>query len=171
MAVNHNVAMTHFRSSISLPRSSAGSARTQYTLPAVKGGGSVKYLTNPWSTARDKLSLLIRNGKDTAPDHPDSELDSGISVNGNYDQIAEPRNRKNAALSAAAAAGQGDYERIEEIRTLQSKSANIPLLGKKDKVMETLIFYEQKRKKWKWDWKNMSRLRKYMLSAWHFLII
>ena len=140
MAVNHNVAMTHFRSSISLPRSSAGSARTQYTLPAVKGGGSVKYLTNPWSTARDKLSLLIRNGKDTAPDHPDSELDSGISVNGNYDQIAEPRNRKNAALSAAAvaSAGQGDYERIEEIRTLQSKSTNIPLLGKKDKsVMET----------------------------------
>lgn len=119
--------MTHFRSSISLPRSSAGSARTQYTLPAIKSGGSVKYLTNPWSTARDKLSLLIRNGKDggTAPDHPDSELDSGISVNGNYDQIAEPRNRKNAALSAAA--GQGDYERIEEIRTLQSKKTKVLL--------------------------------------------
>ena len=73
--------------------------------------GSIKYLTNPWSTAKEKFSLIIR--KDTA-DHPDSELDSGISVNENYDQI-EPRNRKIAAL-------QGDYERIEEIRTLQSKT-------------------------------------------------
>ena len=98
-------------------------------MPTIKtSSGSIRYLTNPWATARDKLSILMGNGvgggggKDStgSPDHPDSELDSGISVNGNYDQIDQARNRKNAALSGIGS--QGDYERIEEIRTLQSKT-------------------------------------------------
>ena len=110
------------RSSISLPRSTGGSGRTQFSSPSlkvIKNSPSIKYLTNPWSTAKEKLSLIIK--KDVA-DHPDSELDSGISLNGNYDQI-EPRNRKNAVSS--------DYERIEEIRTLQSKHFWLRKLRKK----------------------------------------
>ena len=40
---------------------------------------------------------------------PDSELDSGISINGHYDQIE--RLRKNGL----------DYERIDEIKTMTGK--------------------------------------------------
>ena len=47
-----------------------------------------------------------------AADHPDSELDSGISVNGNYDQI-EPSNRNGGQIRNFN--GLQNYERIEEL--------------------------------------------------------
>ena len=47
-----------------------------------------------------------------AADHPDSELDSGISVNGNYDQI-EPSNRNGGQVRHFN--GLQNYERIEEL--------------------------------------------------------
>ena len=45
-------------------------------------------------------------------DHTDSELDSGISVNGNYDQI-ENSNRN---VHFRGLKGLQDYERIEEMQ-------------------------------------------------------
>ena len=45
-------------------------------------------------------------------DHTDSELDSGISVNGNYDQI-ENSNRNGHFRNIK---GLQDYERIEEMQ-------------------------------------------------------
>ena len=44
---------------------------------------------------------------------PDSELDSGISINGHYDQIE--RLRKNGL----------DYERIDEIKTMTGKVSKL----------------------------------------------
>ena len=57
------------------------------------------------------ISIKLLNTGDTA-DHPDSELDSGISVNGNYDQI-ETSNRNGVNLRHIK--GLQDYERIEEM--------------------------------------------------------
>ena len=53
-------------------------------------------------------------GSDTA-DHPDSELDSGISVNGNYDQIETPSRNGGQQQHMRHIKGLQDYERIEEM--------------------------------------------------------
>ena len=57
------------------------------------------------------MNILKLCTGDTA-DHPDSELDSGISVNGNYDQI-EPSNRNGGQIRNFN--GLQNYERIEEL--------------------------------------------------------
>ena len=80
---------------------------------------TIKYLTNPWMVAKEKLqnstshlNFNLKNKSGEAADHPDSELDSGISVNGNYDQI-EPSNRNGGQIRNFN--GLQNYERIEEL--------------------------------------------------------
>ena len=58
--------------------------------------------------------LIEIGGSDTA-DHPDSELDSGISVNGNYDQIETPSRNGGQQQHMRHIKGLQDYERIEEM--------------------------------------------------------
>jgi len=60
------------------------------------------------------IFLIDIGGSDTA-DHPDSELDSGISVNGNYDQIETPSRNGGQQQHMRHIKGLQDYERIEEM--------------------------------------------------------
>ena len=64
--------------------------------------------------SKSYIFLIDIGGSDTA-DHPDSELDSGISVNGNYDQIETPTRNGGQQHHMRNIKGLQDYERIEEM--------------------------------------------------------
>ena len=82
----------------------------------------LSYAINIWILLRAVLSRISKlyiflidiGGSDTA-DHPDSELDSGISVNGNYDQIETPSRNGGQQQHMRHIKGLQDYERIEEM--------------------------------------------------------
>ena len=82
-----------FRSSMSLPRTSSRASFKFSTL---------KYIL-PSSKEKQRLKELEANGG--IHDTPDSELDSGISVNGNYD---DPRQNNHPPEI---------YERIDELQS------------------------------------------------------
>ena len=81
---------------MSLPRSSHGSGRASFKF------SSLKYMIPKVK----KSSKEIDQNSDNNSGSPDSELDSGISINGHYDHIDNLR--KNRL----------DYERIDEIKTM-----------------------------------------------------
>jgi hypothetical protein len=83
-----------YRSSMSLPRSGSGSRRASFKF------SSLKYMMRK---SPNKDSDLEDNTSGT----PDSELDSGISINGHYEDVRN--GGKNHRL---------DYERIDEIKTM-----------------------------------------------------
>lgn len=85
-----------YRSSMSLPRSS--SRRSSFSSKFA----SLKYML---PSKKNSIKECDTNS-DNNSGSPDSELDSGISINGHYDQIE--RLRKNGL----------DYERIDEIKTM-----------------------------------------------------
>ena len=82
---------------MSLPRTSS---RASFKL------STLKYIVMPNSKEKQRLKELEANGMQ---DTPDSELDSGISVNGNYD---EPRQKNDPPEI---------YERIDELQSSEGK--------------------------------------------------
>ena len=85
-----------YRSSMSLPRSSSRRSSFKFS--------SLKYML-PGSQKKIKEHDNSDNNSGT----PDSELDSGISINGHYDNIDQLQ-RKNGLRC--------DYDRIDEIKTM-----------------------------------------------------
>ena len=95
---------------MSLPRTSS---RASFKL------STLKYIVMPNSKEKQRLKELEANGMQ---DTPDSELDSGISVNGNYD---EPRQKNDPPEI---------YERIDELQSSEGKQKKQAILGVWKKV-------------------------------------
>lgn len=84
---------------MSLPRSSSGRR------------SSFKFSTLKHMIPSYKKSIKeCDKDSDNSGGSPDSELDSGISINGHYDHIDHLRGKNRL-----------DYERIEEIKTMTGK--------------------------------------------------
>ena len=111
-----------YRSSMSLPRSSSSRSRASFKF------SSLKYMIPEKILRKSSKNVDCDNNSDNNSGSPDSELDSGISINGHYDHIDHLR--KNRL----------DYDRIEEIKTMTGrlKSSSIMIEG-----FVTFLFSEE----------------------------
>lgn len=92
---------------MSLPRTSS-SRRSSFKF------GSLKY---NWHNFVPKFEFKSNKDDDNNSGTPDSELDSGISINGHYEDI---RSGKNGSRL--------DYDRIDEIKTMTGMRTTTTLL-------------------------------------------
>ena len=139
-----------YRSSMSLPRTSS-SRRSSFKF------GSLKY---NWHNFVPKFEFKSNKDDDNNSGTPDSELDSGISINGHYEDI---RSGKNGSRL--------DYDRIDEIKTMTgmrrkwrrfcysfwyltnfSMTAMIIIMSYWCFVRTTYWWSSYFQRKWRWTW-------------------